>query len=118
MAKIKCHIFRKTPKTNNAISLFRGALSDYLTEPVDALDLIAATQRIGQQLAGASFNPSEFNLTKREFEVCKLLVKGLNGIEAAKYLQLTPATMEVHKSRVMRKLGVKNLPDLVRIVEY
>ena len=100
------------------IQLFREGLSDYLIEPINASELIAATQRIERQQSEIAFNPSKFNLTNRELEVCKLLVAGFNGKQAAEYLHITPATIKVHKSRVMRKLGVKTLPDLVRVVGY
>jgi DNA-binding CsgD family transcriptional regulator len=34
--------------------------------------------------------------------------------DIASYLQITPATIKVHKPRVMKKLKVNSLPDLVR----
>jgi len=104
--------------SDEIISLFREGLGDYLVDPINARDINKAVQRINQQQTGTIFNPSKYNLTNREFQVCKLLTKGLNGKKAAELLQITPATIKVHKSRVMRKLGVNNLPDLVRMVEY
>lgn len=100
------------------ISLFRAGLADYLSEPIDVKDFTLSIQRLNRININASFDPSKFNLSKREYEVCMLLVEGLNGKKAAEYLQITPATIKVHKSRIMNKLGVKNLPDLVRMVGY
>lgn len=116
--KINVILSGKPLNSNDITALFREGLADYLTEPIDAIDLRVATQRLNQQQARAAFNPSKFNLTNREFEVCKLLVAGLNSKKAAEHLDITPATIKVHKSRILQKLEVKNLPDLVRMVGY
>jgi DNA-binding NarL/FixJ family response regulator len=117
-SKINVILSGKALNSEEIILLFRGGLADYLTEPVDANDLKEALLRINKIQEEAAFNPSKFNLTNREFEVCQLLVEGLNGKEAAEYLDITPATIKVHKARVMQKLRVKNLPALVRMVGY
>ena len=104
------------PSAGEVISLFREGLADYLVSPIDLRDVISVVQRLENKQAEMQFNPLKFNLTKREFEVCKLLVGGLKSKEVAECLQITPATIKVHKSRIMRKIGVGNLPDLVRAV--
>ena len=116
--KIRVIFSGSTLNSKEIISLFREGLADYLTQPIEINDIMAATQRLYQIQDCISFNPSQFNLTSREFEVCKLLVEGLNGKKAAEYLGITPATIKVHKSRIMRKLQVNNLPDLVRMVHF
>jgi DNA-binding NarL/FixJ family response regulator len=121
--KIKCTwpklmvIFAgEEPIASEVILLSREGLTDYLISPINIKEMMATVQRIQNEQAGMKFNPLNFNLTEREFEVCKLLVKGLKSKDAADYLQITPATIKVHKSRIMRKLKVGNLPDLVRVV--
>ena len=79
-------------------------------------DIEHAIHRINSEQIGAAFNPEKYALSKREFQVCKLLVKGLKSKDVAAHLEITPATIKVHKSRIMRKLKVSNLPDLVRVV--
>lgn len=101
-----------------AISLFKAGLADYLAEPVDSKELSPPVPRLNHLEVGAAFDPTKFNLSNRELEVCKLLVSGLNGKKTAEYLKITPSTIKVHKSRIMRKLGVHNLPDLVRMVGH
>ena len=54
-------------------------------------------------------------LTKREKEVCRLLINGLLSKEIAKQLEISNATIKVHKGRVMEKLKVNSLQDLVKI---
>lgn len=104
--------------SRDLILLFREGLADYLTEPIDIDELKAVTQRITCMRAMTIFDPSKYNLTDREFEVCKLLVEGFSGKKTAEILEITPATIKVHKARAMHKLGIKNLPDLVRMIGY
>ena len=45
------------------------------------------------------------------------LVAGLSSKEIARDLGASPRTIEVHRTRVMAKLGVDSLPELVRVVQ-
>lgn len=55
-------------------------------------------------------------LTPRECEVLDLLVGGKSNKEIAKVLGTSPRTIDVHRARVLHKLAVSNLPDLVHLV--
>ena len=46
-----------------------------------------------------------------------LMVKGLHNRLIAEELGISPRTVEVHKARVMEKVGARNLVDLVRLVD-
>jgi len=54
-------------------------------------------------------------LTPREREVMELLVEGKANKEVADVLGLSVRTVEGHRARLMEKLGVNSLADLVRI---
>ena len=54
-------------------------------------------------------------LTKREHEVLDQLVKGHANKIAAHKLGISPRTIEIHRARIMDRLGARNLPDVVRI---
>lgn len=54
-------------------------------------------------------------LTRRESEVLALLAEGCTVKECGRRLQLSPRTVDNHKSRMMRKLGVHNIVALVRL---
>jgi FixJ family two-component response regulator len=56
------------------------------------------------------------NLTPRETEVMKHIVKGMSNRALAEHLGLSNRTIEVHRARVMRKMDAESLPDLVRKV--
>lgn len=53
-------------------------------------------------------------LTRREREVLQLLVEGQANKAVAKALGISVKTAETHRARIMRKLGMKSLADVVR----
>jgi len=54
-------------------------------------------------------------LTPREREVLGRVIAGASNKEAGRTLGISPRTIEVHRARIMDKLGAKNTADLVRI---
>ena len=55
-------------------------------------------------------------LTPREREVLALIAAGASNKEAGRRLGISPRTIEVHRARIMEKIGARNAADLVRIV--
>jgi DNA-binding NarL/FixJ family response regulator len=53
-------------------------------------------------------------LSSREQEILQLVVEGKSSAEIAEALFLSPKTVGTYRSRVMRKLGVDDLPGLVK----
>ena len=99
-----------------------GAL-DFLTKPVDAEELISAVrrgiERDERQRAIAEEDHALHlrldKLTPREREILPWLVSGKLNKQIAGDLGVVEKTVKVHRSRVMEKLGVRNLADLVRL---
>jgi DNA-binding NarL/FixJ family response regulator len=54
------------------------------------------------------------SLSHRELEVLQLVVEGKTSVEIAKTLSLSPKSVETYRSRLMLKLGVCNIPSLVK----
>jgi DNA-binding NarL/FixJ family response regulator len=54
------------------------------------------------------------HLSPREREVLQLVVEGQSSAEIARTLFLSPKTVETYRSRLMKKLGIKDLPTLVK----
>jgi DNA-binding NarL/FixJ family response regulator len=54
------------------------------------------------------------HLSSREREVLQLVVEGRSSAEVAEILSLSPKTVETYRSRLMRKLGIGDLPALVK----
>jgi two-component system response regulator FixJ len=104
-------------------ALKSGAV-DFLEKPVDpdalltairsALDADAAQRRDARD--AESTNQRLSILTARERQVMELVAKGCHNREIATTLGISPRTVEVHKARVMEKLQVESVPELVRIV--
>jgi DNA-binding NarL/FixJ family response regulator len=53
-------------------------------------------------------------LSPREREILQLVVEGKSSAEIGHTLALSPKTVETYRSRLMKKLGLSNLPDLVK----
>jgi two-component system response regulator FixJ len=54
-------------------------------------------------------------LTPREFEVADRMMAGCSNKEIAAYLGISPRTVELHRARVMKKMEVRTLAELVRL---
>jgi DNA-binding NarL/FixJ family response regulator len=52
-------------------------------------------------------------LTEREQEVLELICKGQSNSEIAKYLGVSPRTIDGHRAHLLEKSGAKNAPQLV-----
>ena len=53
-------------------------------------------------------------MTQRERQLAKLLADGYSTKEAAEFLNISPKTAETHRASIMKKLGAKNVTDIVR----
>jgi DNA-binding NarL/FixJ family response regulator len=106
-----------------------GALG-FLAKDVGTEELLRAVRAaasgeryIGQKLAhfllDARRNPGprEFAvevLTPAERDILRLVTEGKSNFEVAAAIGLSPRTVETYRGRLMRKLGIENLPALVR----
>ncbi len=54
------------------------------------------------------------HLSEREMAVLKLVAEGMTNREIAKLLHISVKTVETHRFRLMEKLSLRNLPDLVK----
>lgn len=77
------------------------------------IDEIMVENYVNKRLKLDKISPFE-SLSHREREVLQLVVEGKSSIEIAKSLSLSPKTVETYRSRLMHKLGIKDLPSLVK----
>lgn len=106
-----------------ARAAFKAQALDFLEKPFDDAKLIAAideafsseARQRRQSSARADTLELLSELTPREREVMELVVLGRHNREIAPALGISVRTVEVHKARLMSKLGVGNVADLVRI---
>ena len=106
----------------SARTAFQAQAIDFLEKPFDDEQLRAAIltafslegRRIQQADASRDDGERLARLTAREREVMEQAATGLHAKEIAATLGISPRTVEVHKTRLMAKLGVRNVAELVR----
>jgi FixJ family two-component response regulator len=101
-----------------ARAAFRADAVDFLEKPFDHGQLRAAVRaaysKEDRRLRRAGDATRLDQLTPREREVLEQAALGLHAKEIARKLGISARTVEVHKTRVMAKLGVRNVAELVR----
>jgi two-component system response regulator NreC len=102
---------RKDATASDLIGAIRAVMSGqlYMSPPFSDQAIDAYRQRAEE----AAVDPYE-RLTAREREVLHLAAEGLGNTEMAARLGISPRTAETHRARVMQKLGLRRLADLVR----
>ena len=109
----------------SARAAFKADAVDFLEKPFDEEGPVAAVEaalrrggeRESAERRGENAARLLAQLTAREAQVMALLVEGLHNVEVAARLHISPRTVEVHKARVMAKLGVRNIAELIRIAQ-
>ncbi|MEM6616749.1 MAG: response regulator [Pseudomonadota bacterium] len=107
-----------------AVQAIKDGAFDFIEKPFDA-DIVV--DRVREAIAVSARDaepgsklPSDFEgrdtLTPRELEVLGEIASGASNKEAGRTLGISPRTIEVHRARIMEKLGARNAADLVRIV--
>jgi FixJ family two-component response regulator len=101
-----------------ARAAFRAEAIDFLEKPFDQAQLVKAIDDAfsveSRRLRRSAESGKLATLTAREREVLEHAAKGLHAKEIAQALGISPRTVEVHKTRIMEKLGVRNVAELVR----
>ena len=108
-----------------ATRAMKNGAVDFLTKPFDDEELILAVKRALERAEEQLRRRGERRearrridkLTPREFEVFRFVIMGLLNKQIAAELHTAEKTIKVHRGRVMQKLGVTSVPDLVRVSE-
>jgi FixJ family two-component response regulator len=108
------------PTTAQAMK--KGAV-DFLTKPVDGSDLIEAVHislekdRVNrnQKKEIAVIREKLNSLTSREYEVMTYVITGMLNKQIAGVLKISEETVKIHRGRVMQKLAIVSVAELVRL---
>ena len=99
-------------------SAFLNSAVDFLEKPVVMDQMLNALEKAFSRLKakedGRSVDLLQETLTPREKEVFGVISQGLTHREIGDMLGISPRTVEVHKGRIMEKLGVKTLAELIK----
>jgi RNA polymerase sigma factor (sigma-70 family) len=108
-----------------SVQAMRAGALDFLTKPLDADKLFAAVeravavseQRCAENERRALLRQSLGTLTRRERDVIRLVAAGRLNKQIAAELDIVEKTVKVHRARAMQKLGLRSVPELVRLTD-
>lgn len=109
---------------SDVVEATRKGAQGFLEKPFHKAELLqlvnAAVEYSREQLAAGDEEAADGKqlselLTRREYEVCKLIIGGSTNRNIADTLGISVSTVEFHRANLMEKLGVKNLADLVKL---
>ncbi len=110
------------PTTASAMK--KGAV-DFLTKPIDRDDMLGAireslskdVENRTQWEENLSINEHIKSLTPREYEVMSYVITGMLNKQIAAELMISEETVKIHRGRVMQKLGIVSVAELVHLCE-
>jgi len=113
------------PDIRTTVRTIKAGANDFLTKPVSSNDLLQAIERaIGhhQVTRALKLNLDMVRarvsaLTPREREVFDRVIRGDANKQVARALGCTARTIKAHRHKVMTKMQVRTLPELVSLAE-
>jgi FixJ family two-component response regulator len=109
----------------SSVRAIKHGAVDFLTKPFSDTDVLAAVhtaiaedrKKRSERAELGMLKQRYLELTTREREVLPLVVSGLLNKQAASELGISEVTLQIHRRKVMQKMGAASLADLVRIAE-
>lgn len=106
-----------------AVKAMQSGASDFIEKPFQPDDVLNTVKKVLQtnsssksdQVANTSTASQVSQLSDRETDVLARLVQGKQNKVVARELGISPRTVEVHRARIMQRLGVTSFAELVRL---
>jgi DNA-binding NarL/FixJ family response regulator len=129
MPKLPILVLTMHEEEQYAVRAIRAGARGYLTKESAGMQLVSAIKKVAsgrpyislevaEQLAMDAMPSNEDlphkQLSDREFEVFGLLAGGKSITEIAELLHLSVKTVSTHKTRILHKMGISTLSDLVQ----
>jgi FixJ family two-component response regulator len=107
----------------SSVQAMKAGAVEFLTKPFSDQELLEAIHNAIAQAKKARQDRSELAdlkesyalLSNREREVLPLVVTGLTNRQSAAKLGIAKITLQVHRGQIMRKMGARSVPELVRM---
>ncbi len=107
------------------VQVMKAGAVDFLPKPFKPKELLACVERALSRSIDQRHQAGEKSdarrlldlLTPREFEVMQLVITGMLNKQIGGELGMAEKTVKVHRGRVMQKLGVTSVAELVRLVQ-
>jgi FixJ family two-component response regulator len=107
----------------SSVRAIKAGAVDFLSKPFRQADLMQAIHTALAENRNARAKRAEVaelhhrlaSLTPRELEVLPLVASGLLNKQAAAELGITEITLQVHRGKIMKKMGAQSFAELVRM---
>ena len=106
-----------------AVKAMKLGAIDFLEKPFPHEDLLALMERAFEMVdtQAGEFDLSDARerlerLTPRERQILTAVARGLSNKEIGQELELSHRTVEMHRARMMRRLGTRRLSDVISLV--
>lgn len=113
------------------VEALRAGASGYVLKDTGPAEIVAAihsvlqgnrylSERLSERLEAAELRVEDApldlyqTLTTREREILQMVAEGRSSTEIGDKLVISPRTVEIHRSKLMKKLGMRNQAELIR----
>ncbi len=106
-----------------AVKAMKNGAYDFIEKPWNITDILETLQKVSSQIKKSELQQFHQSgktkilnkITPRETQVLELLIKGEQNKCIAFHLGIAERTVEMHRSRLMKRLEVKSFAELIRL---